>query len=225
MFTDRTEAGRRLAHSLLPLKKEKPVVLALPRGGVPVAFEVAKALAAPLDLLLIRKIGVPGQPELALGAVVDGDHPHLVINRDIAAMVGATDDYIAEQKAEKLKEIERRRALYLKGRRRVDITGRSVIVIDDGLATGATMRAALEALREAKVKRLVVAVPVAPPDTAEMIRAAVDQLVCLETPEDFHAIGQFYLDFRQTADEEVVDLLDRAAAFPSAPGASSSGEG
>lgn len=222
MFANRTDAGQRLAQALLRFKDERPVILALPRGGVPVAFEVAQALAAPLDLLLIRKIGVPGQPELALGAVVDGDHPHLVINRDIAALVEASDAYVAEQEAEKLREIEERRTLYLKGRHRPEIAGRTVIVVDDGVATGATMRAALEALREMRLKHLVVAVPVAPADTQERVRQAVDELICLETPEIFHAIGHFYLDFRQMTDEEVIYLLDRAAGLSSGTNSSTS---
>lgn len=210
MFADRTDAGRRLAQALSRFKHERPVILALPRGGVPVAFEVAKALDAPLDVLLIRKIGVPGQPELALGAVVDGDHPHLVINRHIAAMADASDSYIAAQQAEKLKEIEQRRALYLRGRERVNPTDRTAIVVDDGIATGASMRAALQALRDRKVKRLVVAVPVAPRDTAEEMREIVDDWICLDTPDPFYAVGAFYRDFAQTTDAEVIDLLDRA---------------
>lgn len=215
MFANRTDAGQRLARALLPLKDAHPVILALPRGGVPVAFEVGQALAAPLDVLLVRKIGVPGQPELALGAVVDRDHPHLVINSEIADSVHASDEYVATQEAEKLGEIEERRVLYLKGRRRPRIAGRTVIVVDDGIATGATLRAALEAVRAMRVKRLVVAVPVAPADTAERIRRLVDEFICLETPRIFRAVGQFYLDFRQTSDEEVIDLLERAAVFSS----------
>src|SRR5512132_7527 len=143
MFADRADAGRRLARAL-HLKPEQPIVLALPRGGVPVGFEVAKILEAPLDVLLVRKIGVPSYPELALGAVLDGEHPHLVLNRDLAELAGVDADYIAEQEAIKLKEIEDRRALYLRGRPRPSLADRTAIVVDDGVATGATMKAAIE---------------------------------------------------------------------------------
>src|SRR5512134_3178723 len=182
MFADRMDAGRRLARALLHLKPHRPVVLALPRGGVPVGFEVARILEAALDLLLVRKIGVPGYPELALGAVLDGEHPHLVLNQELAELASVSHRYIAEQEAIKLKEIEDRRALYLRGRRRPSVARRTVIVVDDGVATGATMKAAINALRDMAVRRLVVAVPVAPPDTAEALREVVDELVCLATP-------------------------------------------
>ena len=213
MFADRADAGRRLARALLHLKPEQPIVLALPRGGVPVGFEVAKILEAPLDVLLVRKIGVPGYPELALGAVLDGEHPHLVLNRDLAELAGVDADYIAEQEAIKLKEIEDRRTLYLRGRPRPSVAGHTAIVVDDGVATGATMKAAIEALRDMAVRRLVVAVPVAPPDTAEMLSSIVDELVCLATPPKFRAVGQFYADFDQTTDDDVVALLDQASAL------------
>ena len=213
MFADRADAGRRLARALLHLKPEQPIVLALPRGGVPVGFEVARILEAPLDVLLVRKIGVPGYPELALGAVLDGEHPHLVLNRDLAELAGVDADYIAEQEAIKLKEIEDRRALYLRGRPRPSLAGRTAIVVDDGVATGATMKAAIDALRDMAVRRVVVAVPVAPPETAEMLRAIVDELVCLATPPTFRAVGQFYADFEQTTDDDVVALLDHASAL------------
>ena len=180
---------------------------------MPVGFEVARTLEAPLDLLLVRKIGVPGYPELALGAVLDGEHPHLVLNRDLATLAAVEADYIAEQEAIKLKEIEDRRALYLRGRPRPPVAGRTAIVVDDGVATGATMKAAIDALRDMAVRRLVVAVPVAPPDTAEALSATVDELVCLATPPEFRAVGQFYRNFEQTTDEEVIALLDRASAF------------
>jgi len=213
MFSDRPDAGRRLARALLHLKPDRPVVLALPRGGVPVGFEVAKILEAPLDVLLVRKIGVPGYPELALGAVLDGEHPHLVLNRDLAELAGVGADYIAEQEAIKLKEIEDRRALYLRGRPRPSVAGRTAIVVDDGVATGATMKAAIEALRDMAVRRVVIAVPVAPPETAEMLSAIVDELVCLATPPAFRAVGQFYANFEQTTDDDVVALLDHASAL------------
>jgi putative phosphoribosyl transferase len=213
MFADRTEAGRQLARALLHLRPDRPVVLALPRGGVPVGFEVARILEAPLDVLLVRKIGVPGYPELALGAVLDGEHPHLVLNRDLAELAGVDTDYIAEQEAIKLKEIEDRRALYLRGRPRPSVAGRTAIVVDDGVATGATMKAAIDALRDMAARRVVIAVPVAPPETAEMLSAIVDELVCLATPPTFRAVGQFYEIFEQTTDDEVIALLDQASAL------------
>jgi putative phosphoribosyl transferase len=164
-------------------------------------------------VLLVRKIGVPGYPELALGAVLDGEHPHLVLNRDLAELARVPDRYIAEQEAIKLKEIEDRRALYLRGRPRPSLAGRTAIIVDDGVATGATMKAAIDALRDTAVRRLVVAVPVAPPDTAEMLRAIVDELVCLATPPQFRAVGQFYANFEQTTDDDVIALLDQASAL------------
>ena len=212
MFADRADAGRQLAGALLHLKPDRPVVLALPRGGVPVGYEVARILEAPLDLLLVRKIGVPGYPELAAGAVLDGEHPHLVLNPDVATMAGVDARYIAEQEAIKLQEIEDHRALYLRGRRQPPLAGRTVVVVDDGVATGATMKAAIDALRDTAVRRVVVAVPVAPPEAAEALRAMADELVCLATPPMFRAVGQFYRDFQQTTDEEVITLLDRASA-------------
>jgi putative phosphoribosyl transferase len=210
MFADRTEAGRRLAEALLDLRSEQPVVLALPRGGVPVGFEVAKALDAILDLLLIRKIGAPRQPELAVAAVVDGADPQLAVNAELAAAVGASKRYIAEQKGIKLAEIERLRKRYLGSRMQPVLAGATAVVVDDGIATGATMRAALAALRKTGLRRLVLAVPVAPPDAVEALRTEVDELVCLETPEPFIAVGAHYTDFRPISDEEVIDLLNRA---------------
>lgn len=211
IFADRAEAGRLLARELVARDYPDPVVLALPRGGVPVAAEVADALNAPLDLVLVRKIGVPRQPELALAAVVDGDHPEVVVNEDVRRHAGVGDDEFEELKADELVELERRREHYLRGRARVPVRDRTAIVIDDGIATGATVRAALLALRRARPAQLVLAVPVAPPDTVRMLRDEVDDLVCLETPRWFGAIGAFYRDFRQTSDQEVVDLLARYA--------------
>jgi putative phosphoribosyl transferase len=209
-FADRTEAGRLLAERLRHLAAEHPVVLALPRGGVPVGLEIARALQAPLDLVLVRKIGAPFQPELALGAVVDGDRPETVLNEEIVRALGVPESYLAEASARQLEEIERRRARYLAGRTRVPVEGRTAIVVDDGIATGATMEAALHATRRAKPRRLVLATPVAPPDTLERLRPETDEVVCLATPEFFPAIGAFYRDFRQVSDDEVVELLRRA---------------
>ena len=210
IFTDRTDAGRQLASALERFKAVKPVVLALPRGGVPVAYEVAKALDAPLDLVLVRKIGAPWQPELAIAAVVDGGRPETVVNQDIVDQLNIPPSYIEEQAAAELEEIERRRQRYLADRPRVDVAGRTAIVIDDGIATGATMEAALHATRRARPTRLVLAVPVAPPETIERLHAEVDEIVCLQSPKLFGAIGLFYAEFHQLSDDEVVDLLARA---------------
>jgi putative phosphoribosyl transferase len=222
LFADRSEAGRRLAEQLLRFKDQRPVVLALPRGGVPVGFEVAQALDAPLDLVLVRKIGAPFQPELAVGAVVDGGRPETVVNEDLVRESHIPESYIAEESARQLREIERRRELYLAGRARVPVEGRTAIVVDDGIATGATMEAALHATRRANPKRLVLATPVAPPDTIERLRHQADDVVCLATPRLFAAIGAFYADFRQLSDEEVVDLLRRATTFEEEPIATTS---
>ncbi len=210
LFRDRSEAGRRLAERLMHLAGASPVVLALPRGGVPVGFEIARALEAPLDLVLVRKIGAPFQPELALGAVVDGGRAETVLNEDLVREFQIPEGYLAQEGARQLEEIERRRELYLAGRARVPLEGRTAIVVDDGIATGATMEAALRATRRADPDRLVLAVPVAPADTLERLRPEVDELVCLATPRLFGAIGAFYDDFRQLTDEQVVDLLRRA---------------
>jgi putative phosphoribosyl transferase len=207
IFADRTEAGRALADRLAVRGYSDPVVLALPRGGVPVGLEVARALGAPLDLVLVRKIGVPYQPELALAAVVNGDHPELVINEDVRAVSGVSERQLESATARELAEIERRRALYLEGRDRVDVAGKTAIVVDDGIATGATVRAALKALRRARPATLVLAVPVAPAQTIEFMRGEVDEVVCLETPEPFYAIGPYYRDFSQVSDDEVVALM------------------
>lgn len=211
-YADRVQAGRLLAEKLAEKRYDNPVVLALPRGGVPVAAEVAKALAAPLDLVLVRKIGVPWQPELALAAVVDGPHPEVVINDDVWRAAGVSEEQFEKLKAKEMEEIDRRRAAYLGERERAVIQGSTVIVVDDGIATGATVRAALKALRRGAPEKLVLAVPVAPPDTAARLRREVDELVCLQTPEPFYAIGVFYRDFEQMSDEDVVAILDASAA-------------
>jgi putative phosphoribosyl transferase len=213
LFADRSEAGRALARRLVRFKAERPVVLALPRGGVPVGFEVAQALDAPLDLVLVRKIGAPFQPELAIGAVVDGGRFETVLNEEMVREFQIPKNYIAEQSARELEEIERRRQLYLAERTRAPVEACTAIVVDDGIATGATMEAALHATRRADPKRLVLATPVAPSDTIERLRAQADEVVCLATPRLFDAIGSFYDDFRQLSDEEVVDLLRRATHF------------
>lgn len=212
MYQDRREAGRRLAEQLLHLKDSRPVVLALPRGGVPVGFEVATALDAPLDLLLVRKIGVPWQPELAVGAVVDGQQPESFVNREVMESLNIPESYVAEEGARQLAEIERRRRLYLGERRRIDVEGRTAVVVDDGIATGATVRVALQALRRIGPARLVLATPVAPRSTVEALRPEVDEVVCPSMPEDFGALSLHYADFEQVSDDEVIRLLRQAPA-------------
>lgn len=209
-FVDRVEAGRLLGQRLAALRLVDAVVLALPRGGVPVALEVARALHAPLDLLMVRKIGAPGQPELAVAAVVDGNHPQTVIDEETLRLSGADRAYVDAEAAHALKEIERRRALYLRGRAPLPLAGKSVVLVDDGIATGTTVRAALKALQRCNVARLVLAVPVAPADTVAQLRAEVDELVCLSQPAFFHAVGLHYRDFHQIDDDEVIALLDAA---------------
>jgi len=210
-FATRTEAGRALARRLVDAGFEPPVVvLALPRGGVPVAAEVARALGAPLDLLLVRKIGAPWQPELAVAAVVDGNPPDIVVDEQTSRLSGVDRHYIDEQAGHEMREIERRRGVYLHGRAPVSVTGATVIVVDDGVATGTTIRAAMKALRRRHPARLVLAVPVAPADTVEALRAEADEVICLAQPEPFHAIGLHYGDFHQVSDAEVLAALQSA---------------
>jgi putative phosphoribosyl transferase len=207
MFADRRTAGRELSGRLQHLRKEKPLVLALPRGGVPVGFEIAAGLDAPLDIVLVRKIGVPWQPELALGAVVDGADPQVLINADLATELAIGEGYIKNETARQLQEIERRRQTYLGDRSPIPLAGRSVIVVDDGIATGSTVRAALRAVRKAGAGKIVLAVPVAPEDTVDELRAEVDEIVCLALPNPFIAVGAHYAEFPQLADADVVTLL------------------
>jgi predicted phosphoribosyltransferase len=217
-FQNRSEAGRKLAQALAGYKERAPVILALPRGGVPVAAEVAQALNAPLDLVLVRKIGVPFQPELAMGAVVDGGAPIVVRNEDVIRLAGIDEAQFKSVCERELAEIERRRRRYLGERERATIAGRTVIVIDDGIATGATTRAALRAARERGAAAVVLAVPVAPTETIAEMQADADAVVCLEQHDLFGAIGYYYGDFRQVSDEEVIDILRR---IPSRDGGNS----
>ena len=209
-YADRGDAGRRLADELLHLKDQQPVVLALPRGGVAIGFEIAQTLDAPLDIVLVRKIGVPWQPELALGAVTDGAFPETFIDRGLATSLDIPESYIREETARQLEEIERRRKSYCEGRPALDVAGRTAIVVDDGIATGATMRVALQAVRRRDPARLVLAVPVAPPDTLAALRQDADEAICLQTPIGLGAIGFYYRDFHQMSDAEVIALLARA---------------
>ncbi len=208
-FRDRSEAGLRLADALARFGDAQPVVLALPRGGVPVAAEIARALGAPLDLILVRKIGLPTQPELAMGAVVDGDPPLVVRNDAVIRMARVSEAEFQAACARELAEIERRRQRYLAGRARVAVAGRTAIVVDDGVATGATTRAALRAVRAGNPQRLVLAVPVAPTELLAAMREEADEVVCLEDHRQFDAIGRFYTDFRQITDGEVIAALAR----------------
>jgi putative phosphoribosyl transferase len=212
VFADRRAAGRALAQVLAERHFTDPVVLALPRGGVPVAAEIARALGAPMDLMLVRKIGVPYQPELAAAAVVDGLHPEIVTNDDVIASSGISRDYLDRAARRELVEIERRRRAYLRDRPPVPLEGRTLILVDDGIATGASVRAALEALRRRKPRALILAVPVAPAETLEELRPGVDDIVCLEMPQPFLAIGLHYRDFHQLTDDDVVAILDATGA-------------
>lgn len=209
-FRDRAEAGRRLAEAVAALKLADPVVLALPRGGVPVAAPVAQALGAPLDVVLVRKIGAPGHSELAMGAVVDGARPVVVWNESVVRDYGV-DEIAREQAVEaKLEEIAARRRRYLSGRATVGVAGRDAVVVDDGIATGATARAALQALRTQGPASLTLAVPVAPRSAEREFGDLVDHWICLDSPEVFYAVGQAYLNFGQTSDEEVISALGGA---------------
>jgi putative phosphoribosyl transferase len=209
LFRDRRDAGRKLAHELRSYASvPNLLVLALPRGGVPVAFEVAQALDSPLDVFLVRKLGVPGHEEYAMGAIASGGI--MVLNQEAVRMIGATPQVIESVAAQERRELERREASYRGDRPRPEVGGATVILVDDGLATGSTMRAAAEALRKEGPAKLIVAVPVAAPETCDAFRDEVDDIVCAVTPERFHAVGAWYADFSQTSDQEVHDLLQRA---------------
>jgi putative phosphoribosyl transferase len=210
VFDHRADAGRKLAARLSAYAKRKDViVLGIPRGGVPVAFEVAKALEAPLDVFLSRKLGVPGQEELAFGAVASGDVR--VLDQQIIEAVGVSKQQIEETTQNVKKELERRERIFRGSRPPLKVEGLTVLLVDDGIATGSSMRAAIRALRQMKPARVVVAVPVAPVSTCNRLQHEVDELVCLHMPESFFAIGQFYADFSQVPDEDVTGLLQQTA--------------
>jgi putative phosphoribosyl transferase len=204
-FQDRREAGQRLAERLSGLRSSRPLVLGLPRGGVPVAFEVARELDAPLDVLVVRKLGVPFQPELGMGAV--GEDGVRVLNPEVLREAGVTDTQLAEVEARERAEVEQRAARLRRGRTAIPLTDRTAVIVDDGLATGGTARAAIRVARARGAARVVLAVPVAPPDTVAALSREADDVVSLETPEPFFAIGGWYADFTPTSDQEVVDLL------------------
>jgi len=216
-FRDRAHAGQALAEALSHLAGEQPLVLALPRGGVPVAFEVASALNAQLDLVLVRKIGAPGNEELALGAVIDGANPQWVVNQELLRQINPPPSWFQEEMQRQLTELERRRQHYCGDRPPPSVTDRCVIIIDDGIATGATVRAALKGLRQAGPRKLVLGIPVGPRDVIEALYGEVNEVICLAMPEPFIGVGRHYAEFDQTSDEQVVDLLQRAEAFGPLP--------
>jgi putative phosphoribosyl transferase len=196
-----------------------PIVLAIPRGGVEVGAEVARVLAAPLDIVIVHKLGAPGHGELAIGAVTGSDPPRVLLNKDMVAKIGVPAEYIREETARQVEEIRRRERAYRHGRPRAPVAGRTAIVVDDGIATGATVRAALAAVREEGPARLILGVPVASRQAVAMLSGECDELVCLETPEPFVAVGMHYRRFGQTDDDRVVELLDQAAGGRGTDGA------
>jgi predicted phosphoribosyltransferase len=215
MFADRHDAGRQLAKALAGYKSRSPAVVALPRGGVPVAAEVARALEAPLDLLIVRKIGVPDHPELAMGAVADGTPPLMMRNEDVIALAGVTTREFDAARDVALDEVRRRRQRFAAGMPHCDLHGRCVIVVDDGIATGATVRAALAAIRSTQPAEVVLAVPVAAVSVLDGLRDAADGVICLVRSEHLDAVGRFYRDFSQLSDEEVLrELRDSAPRSP-----------
>ena len=213
MFVDRQQAGEALSKSLAQFRgDDPPVVLGLPRGGVVVAAPIARSLTAPLDILIVSKLRAPQQPELAVGAVtLHNDQHHVILNHRVIESVEVNDDYLQREINAQVDEIRRRRLLYRGDRSPVPLRGRTVIVVDDGIATGATMRAAMQLVRMAEPSRLVLAVPVAPATTIESLRREVDEVVCLHAPWNFTAVGAFYERFDQVTDEEVIDLLKQHA--------------
>jgi putative phosphoribosyl transferase len=210
MFRDRTEAGEALADALAGLALDDPVIFALPRGGVPVAVPVAKRLDAPLDLLLVRKIGAPGHEELAVGAVVEGGAHEAVFNRGVLKMLGLSEADFAGAIVDKLAEIEARRVRYIGGAPPVPVEGRTAVVVDDGIATGATVKAALVGLRRRSPREIVLAVPVAPADSLAELGPLVDRVVCLEVPDPFYAVGVHYRHFPQVDDTQVIAMMTEA---------------
>lgn len=212
IFADRADAGRRLARALASVAGERPIVFALPRGGAPVAAEIARALGAPLDLMIARKIGAPGNPELAMGALAEGDPPVVIRNEDVIRHFCVSPEAFATAETRAIQEIARRGALWRGGAPALSPQGRVAILVDDGVATGATAAAALRALRARGARQVILAAPVAPPEALAAMAQAADRVVCLETPADFWAVGAHYEDFAQLDDEEVTEILAAARA-------------
>ena len=211
LFDDRRSAGRLLAARLAHLRDSRPIVLAVPRSGVPVAYEIAVALDAPLDLLMVRKIGARGHPEYAIGAVIDGDEPQLVLDEEAMRIAVPGSDHIQKEASRQLFELERRRRAYRGVIRNPALTGRFVLIVDDGIATGATVTAAIRATRRHRPAQIVLAAPVAPLDTIQKLHPLCDEMVFLATPQHFLAVGEYYRDFGEVEDREVVLLLEAAA--------------
>lgn len=207
MFRDRQDAGEKLGASLERLQLQDPVVLALPRGGVPIAVEVAKALEAPLDLVIVRKVGAPGNPELAVAAIVDGDPPDVVLNREIVEAYALDDSALRALIAQERPELERRRALYRGKELPLSVAGKTVIVVDDGAATGTTMKVAIRALKRRSPRKIIVALPVAPPETVDELAQEADLTICLNQPVRFRALSYYYGSFPQLSDNEVLDMM------------------
>ncbi len=207
-FTDRVDAGRRLALALKDFIGKTAIVLAIPRGGVVVGFEIANDLDLPLDVIIPRKIGAPDNPELAIGAMTEDGTT--ILDENIVTYIGVSDDYIKEESARQKKEIERRMKLYRQDEPYPNLTGLDVIIVDDGIATGSTMKAALASVKNRGAKTVTVAIPVGPPSTIKELEKQAHKVICLYTPEFFQAIGQFYDDFTQTTDEEVIELLKQS---------------
>jgi len=214
IFQDRADAGRRIAAHLTRYRGQDPIVLALPRAGVVVAYEIARALQAPLDILVVRKLGAPGHEEFGIGAIAPGGV--LIVDDQAVQWLGISGEQLRQIAARETGELKRRLQLYRGNRPLPDIKGRTAILVDDGLATGVTARAAIASLRQQKPRRLVFAVPVCASETAERLRPEVDELVCASVPPSFRAVGLWYRNFAQTTDQEVLDLLDRAARNSSA---------
>jgi putative phosphoribosyl transferase len=211
MFQDRKDAGSKLGLELSHMQLHRPVVLALPRGGVPVAAEVARALNAPLDLLIVRKVGAPGNPELAVAAIVDGDPGDVVLNREMVEAYALDEDSLRALIAEQRPELERRRVMYRGNTRPVSVAGRTVIIVDDGAATGTSMKIAIRALKRRSPKQIIAAVPVAPPETVAELAREADRVVCLSEPLQFRALSYHYLRFPQLSDGEVLAAMNQAA--------------
>jgi putative phosphoribosyl transferase len=217
LFRDRTEAGQRLGARLKEMAIQNPVVLALPRGGVPVGFEVAQALDAPFDVFVVRKLGTPGQEELAMGAIASGGVR--VLNEEVVQALAIMPEQIDAIAAREAQELERRERDYRGNREQLDVRGRTVILVDDGLATGSTMRAAVAAVRQRGPEKIIVAVPVAACATCAKLQQEVNETVCLYTPLEFYAVGQWYEDFSQVTDDQVRELLQRSASRAQRPAA------